>query len=149
MQALLAERLAGHLKGAANAASLAEDLRIVAVSEHCLDGNNVRNRQYVMFARLCHDATDGRDFEITLNVALGPDANQSAITATISQWNMAMQMPGRANQNQCDQSLKAHLDPLLGVPLAVLPVPPGVCGQIIAAKVMSDGDFKLFVTPPA
>ncbi len=148
-------KLAGQLPQLAGwGVHLEDGPRIVSISDFRYDGGNViHGRQYVLFVRTRNDsaALTNADCDLKINVRIELDRARSAITITVSQWGIPTHVPWRADwgrqPNGIDCGLKARLDSLVGVPHVVEAIPPASDGSILAAKVMPNGDFHVYVAP--
>ncbi len=151
MQALLGQKIGDQLKAANSRVYLEDGPRIESITDYGFDGSNVHNRQYVMYTKIGYDVSGLPDPEsdITLTIRVELDRGKSAVTATITQWNVHTNVPWPTSWGQSasgiNDQLKAHLDPLLGVAQVVQAVPANSLGLILAMKVMPNGDFNTYI----
>ena len=151
MEAMLAKTIGDQLKAANSRVYLENGPRIESISDYSFDGANVHNRQYVVYTKIGYDVSGLPDPEsdITLNIRVELDRARSAVTATIGQWNVHTHVPWPTSWGQSasgiNAQLKAHIDPLVGVPQIVQVIPQGSLGLILAMKVMPNGDFNTYI----
>jgi len=151
MQSLLASKIGDQLKAANSRVYLEDGPRIESITDYGFDGTKVHNRQYVMYTKIGYSVSGLPDpeSEITLTIRVELDRAKSAVTATITQWNVHTNVPWPTSWGESagdiNSQLKAHLDPLVGVSQVVQAVPGGSLGLILSMKVMPNGDFNTYI----
>lgn len=151
MEQLLAQRIGDQLKAANSRVYLEDGPRISGISDYSFDNGRVRNRQYIMYTKIGYDVSGlpDPDSEITLNIRVELDRARAAVTATIDSWHVHTHVPFPTSIGQSasgiNAQLKAHIDPLLGVPTDVQAIPPDQLHFILAMKVMPDGALNTYI----
>lgn len=150
MQDLIGTTIGSQLKAANSRVYLEDGPRIESVTDYSFDGA-VRNRQYVFYTKIGYtvDGLPDPESEITLNIRVELDHAKSAVTATIVQWQAHTSVPWPTSLGESatdiNTQLKAHIDPLVGVPAVVQAIPADSLPLILAMKVMPNGDFNTYV----